>query len=318
MKNKSLICLMILSIGVWSGCERKEAAAGKSAADASAETSTAVDEKKPVEVFAETVEQTDIFEPIVFAGYLESEHRYAVTAETAGVLEAVKVTAGERVGKGAALAVIKPVSQGLTFQSQVIRSPLAGVVTEISATPGFPVTLGQALMLVEKQDAVILNVNVPAQDLQQAKSAKKVDITVFGKQTSGTFVSINSRADKTTGTFPARIKLDCGKDCAHFPPGALARATIRSNERRGFKIPLTWLQQGRKKVLIIDADNKARWVPVTLGSYLGEYVEVTEGLSDGMRVVSSFSERPEEGAALVITARETPAVSQKDGTSSKG
>jgi multidrug efflux pump subunit AcrA (membrane-fusion protein) len=310
LEIKSLICLILFSLLPLSGCRKDDAKA-----DAPAEASA---DKKPVEVFAEAVHPTDIFEPIIFAGYLESEHRYAVTAESTGVLEAVKVTAGDRVQKGAALAVIKPVSQGLTYQSQVITSPLAGIVTEISATPGFPVNAGHTLMMVEKQDAVILNVSIPAQDLQNAKTAKVVDVTVFGKHTTGTIASINSRADKITGTFPARVKLECGKDCADFPPGSLARATIRSKERKGFKIPLGWLQQGRKKVLVVDTESKARWVPVKLGSYLGEFVEVTEGITDGMRIVSGFSERPEEGAVVVVTARETPAVSQKDGAASKG
>lgn len=299
--------------------EKPVASASVGAGEASAKSGKpAAEEKKPIEVFAESVVQTEIFEPIVFAGYIESEHRYAVTAETAGVLESVKVRAGDKVTKGQALVVVKPVSQGLTYKSLVIVSPLSGTVTEISATAGYPIGQGESILMVEQDDKLILQVSIPAQDLPYAKWGSQVDLVAGDKLSKGKIVSVNSRADKVTGTFPARIHIDCAKVCADFPLGSLARATIRSNERRGFKIPLAWLQQQRKKVIVIDAENKAHWVPVSLGSYLGESVEITDGLKDGMRIVYGYAERPEEGDLLSLKIRDDKAISGTPADKPKG
>jgi multidrug efflux pump subunit AcrA (membrane-fusion protein) len=299
---------------ILSGCEPKE----KSKDEGSEKSAD------PIDVYAQTLAVTEMYDPIMFAGFVNAKEEYSLVPEVTGYLTEIQVRLGQRVVRGQPLFSVQPMTSGMEFQRHIVSAPSSGTVIGITQRIGSRVSTSTPVVRLANVSELTSILTAASQDLSAFEMGTKLQIQKsrdIGSESIGYAVvsGIAPQADAATGGFSVQLKLYCHstKDATcpeQLGLGTMAYFVKRNNLRSGIRIPVSQLHSQRKKVLIVE-DGKAKWLPVKLGSYFGAEVEILEGLSAGMNLVTSFSERPEDGRALRIVPEDKgPEVSAKPAT----
>ena len=90
-----------------------------------AEDAAPKEEKKTIDVFAAPVATTDLYDPVVFGGRIESRIRADVGAEVEGRVRKIHVKLGQRVRAGDLLFSVRPTQSG--FQNFRAVAPVSGI-----------------------------------------------------------------------------------------------------------------------------------------------------------------------------------------------
>jgi peptidoglycan hydrolase-like protein with peptidoglycan-binding domain len=171
-------------------------------------------------------------------------------------------------------------------------------VTKISAVLGTPAA-GEVLTASGTERRI--TVDLPVSDQNMAKKGAKVKVTLpGGKTTTGRVSSIgkvasagDTNAQSQTGegtqnaTIPIYITLDNKKSAGDLD-GAPATVGFTSTEHKNvLAVPVNALlasADGSYEVNVVTAAGTVRGVPVKLGIFEGDNVEVTGNLTPGMKV----------------------------------
>ncbi len=263
-----------------------------------------------IEVFVKKIVTVDIYDSLVFGGFIEPNASYNIGSETVGNLKKMNFKLGQEVKKEDTLFEILPASAGFKYQLNRVKSPISGIITDIEKKVGDWITQGDIVVSVTDNSKLKTTIHVTYEDLPSLTAKVPIAVTVgYGndreKTLSAAIESISPKADPITGTYPVELLLNCAsftdKICSDiFRIGALLKVVIKKNYRKGIKIPLIYLDEQRTKVLLISKDNKAKWVNIKLGAYYGEHIEVVEGLTHGMKVVSGYAKKPKDNDPLKI------------------
>jgi multidrug efflux pump subunit AcrA (membrane-fusion protein) len=171
-------------------------------------------------------------------------------------------------------------------------------VTKVEATLG---SRASGPVLTVSGTARRITVDLPVTDEGLAKKGAKVEVTLpGGEKTTGTVDSIgtvatagDTNSESQTGegtenaTVPVYITLD-KKDSAGSLDGAPATVGFTSEEHKDvLAVPINALlasSEGKYEVKVVDDDGTVRSVPVELGIFEGDKVEVKGNLEAGMKV----------------------------------
>ncbi|WP_425353838.1 efflux RND transporter periplasmic adaptor subunit [Ancylobacter gelatini] len=141
--------------------------------------------------------------------------------------------------------------------------------------------------------------------------------TTGGKPVSGRLQLVDNQVDAATGTFRLRAVFD--NPDGRLVPGQFARVRMGRGKTEPALVineRAVGTDQDKKFVFVVDADNKAAYREVKLGSTSEGLRVVTQGLSAGERVVVNGLQRVRPGALLapevvpMQTARATEADSR--------
>ncbi len=269
----------------------------------------------PIEVFVKEVVTEEIYDSLVFGGFIEPDTSYDIGSETVGNLKKLNFKLAQKVKKGDTLFEILPASAGFEYQLNRVKSPVSGIITDIEKKIGDWITQGDIIVSVTDNSNLKTTIHVTYEDLPYLTTDVPIAVTVGNETNKGrtlpaTIESISPKADITTGTYPVELSLNCAsladKKCSDiFRIGALLKVVIKKNFRKGIKIPLLHLHEQRTKILSVSKDNKAKWIKIKLGNYYGEYVEVIEGLTHGMLLVSGYAKKPKNNDPLKIVEDKT-------------
>lgn len=180
---------------------------------------------------------------------------------------------------------------GVAESRFTLSSPIGGVVAELGVREGVQVQPGMALFRIVDLSSVWVEANVPETQTgalrigatAQAKTDAYPDRAFEGKVTA-----ILPQVDTATRTVRARVEL-------HNPglilkPGMFVRVAIRALQSgQVLLVPQeAVIATGKRSVIIVAKDgNRFDPVEVTLGRPAGGDVEVTHGLAEGQKVVTS-------------------------------
>lgn len=200
-----------------------------------------------------------------------------------------------------AQAALSDARDGVTYTTLVADEP--GVIMAVGAEVGQVVAAGQMIMQLARTDQRDGVFQVPELALRGQSIGTPVavglldnpDITVAGKVRQ-----ISPVADPATRTFRVKVGLD--DPGADFRYGSPVRGWLLQTGSRVATLPLSALfqDQGRPAVWIVDASGAARLVPVTVASYGADVFAVSEGLSDGDRVVIAGVQRLRPGMKVSV------------------
>ncbi|MFF3554838.1 efflux RND transporter periplasmic adaptor subunit [Streptomyces tsukubensis] len=186
--------------------------------------------------------------------------------------------------------IVKP--DDVTVQRGAIR------VTKVQAVLGAP---AGGTVLTGSGTARLVTVNLPVGDQSMARKGAKVRITLpGGKQTTGRISAVGTVAtagttnsDSQTGegtenaTIPVYVTLDKPASAGTLD-SAPATVGFTSTERKNvLAVPVNALlasSEGTYSVKVVDSSGDARSVPVKLGVFDGNKVEVQGSLTPGQKV----------------------------------
>lgn len=181
-----------------------------------------------------------------------------------------------------------------------LLAPFDGVVVERLLTPGERVEEGgEVVRLVDQQNLEII-ARAPLEYFGYIQRGQMLEFTAGPVSTLGRVRRVVAIGDERTHQFELRIDLPG----ASFPVGQTVRVAIpTSDSREVLTVPrdALVLRPEGQSIFIVNADNKAQQVPVTIGVGQGADVEVQGDLSPGDRVVVRGNERLQPGQDVSVS-----------------
>lgn len=228
------------------------------------------------------------FQGISEKDVLAAQNDYATARATLETAEAAR-----------ALALRKLTLLGLTpsdlQQAVVVRAPIAGVVTDISVTPGdYRAAVSSAadvttpLMSIADLSTVWVSSDVPEPFMRLIHIGSEVAITFVaypGENFIGRVARIGTALDPQTRTL--KVQVDLPNPARRFVPEMFGTMRHAGPPRRFPVVPAAAIVQeyGRSHVFVEREPGQFERRPVTTGVRMGDLVAITNGLEPNSRVV---------------------------------
>lgn len=228
-----------------------------------------------------------------------------ITTRFAGRMLQVFVNAGEEVREGDRLALAESRQIGNPPPQVDIVSTLTGTVTERNVVVGQPFEPSSVLFRIMELSTVLVQCHVYETDIGGVALGQRVYIypEAFGGQQrfEGIVRTIGGQLDERTRTLPVWVAIP-NTDLA-LRPGMRARVEIVIGESRNVvAAPLgSLLGEAGNYFVFLDRGRDFIGQPIGLGRRDDRYVEVTQGLFPGDRVVT------EGGYQIQFAAAAAPA-----------
>lgn len=177
-------------------------------------------------------------------------------------------------------------------QLAVLRAPIAGVVTKLSAPIGATVDVGQSLVEVADLNALDILFNVSPSDA--ARIAPGASVTLSAGESAkgeplgiGRISDVGGAVDTATRSVSVRAQAPAGARPLRIGETIFGQITTAVHPR-AIVIPVTALvpDGDEFKVFVVVAGNLARERKVTVGRRNETSAEITSGLAAGERVVT--------------------------------
>jgi RND family efflux transporter MFP subunit len=178
-------------------------------------------------------------------------------------------------------------------------APFNGVVVERLMTAGERVEEGSKVVrLIDQQDLEVI-ARAPLEYYAFAKRGQLLDLRAGAQTAFGEVRTIVAVGDENTHQFELRLDLEGSP----FPVGQTLRVAVPTSDSRvALTVPrdALVLRPEGQSIFIVDANNQAQQIRVTVGIGQGEHIEVLGAISPGDRVVIRGNERLQPGQAVNI------------------
>lgn len=223
---------------------------------------------------------------------LTYERLYRAWKENPEVVAKQDVDVAESAAK--ALRYLRDSKRSLLDYTKV-SAPFAGTITARFADPGALIqaatgsaTQAAPLFTIMDLRTVRIYVSVPQEAALLAKPGMKSIVTareLAGQSFTTTIARTTQALDPATRTL--LVELNLPNEREDLRPGMFVTAHLILEERPQVQAvpPAALVSSGPLKTLFIVEDGKARQIPVKTGLDDGLWVEITDGLKDGMEVI---------------------------------
>jgi RND family efflux transporter MFP subunit len=205
----------------------------------------------------------------------------------------------------------------INLANTVISSPVSGFVGKRVLDPGAWVTPNSAFISVVDIGVVRLVANIVEKDLRRITAGMKADVAVDaypGEQFAGRIAHVAPILDPATRT--AQIEVEIENSSFRLKPGMYAKVTFTVEHKENvLVVPANAVidSQGKKGVYLPGDGDVAKFQPVTLGMTDPAQVEITSGLTEGARVISTGAAALRDGDKIVLLGQ-----GQRGGSSGGG
>ena len=169
-----------------------------------------------------------------------------------------------------------------------VEAKFSGIVDMLYQEEGEYVNTGADLIRIVQVDKVKLVVGLPERDVAYFANGDPVAVSldaIPGEICSGTIFRIAATAEKSTHTFATEIELE--NPHGNLRPGMIAEARfVRQSFPDSIMVPLfSLVSTDTGRHTFVADDGQARIRPVEIGFLRGDLVHITQGLSDGDRLI---------------------------------
>ncbi|MBO4458444.1 MAG: efflux RND transporter periplasmic adaptor subunit [Butyrivibrio sp.] len=232
---------------------------------------------------------------------LKEEQSHLTTAKSAqlngGQIQASKaVLDSTQLTNGDTIAKIQAAKEG-------VKADFNGVVTSVDIVEGATVASGTKVMTIENLDDVQINIQVSKTDLPKIAVGQKVDIKINGKEYQGEIFQISGTATKNAnGVAVVDTKIKVTNPDSDIILGVEANNKIHA-EKADNTVVLPY------EYVLTDADGDYVFVlengtavrrPVTIGISTSTEAQITEGLSENDKVITTNLETLTDGMAVEV------------------
>lgn len=190
-----------------------------------------------------------------------------------------------------------------------IRAPFAGVVGLRRISLGALINPGTVITTLDDTRTIKVDFSVPEGQVGALGAGQKIlaRTTAYpGRQFSGSVVSVDSRVDPSTRSVIVRATVP-NRDGA-LKPGMYLTVDLSQDQRPALVVPEEALvpEQARQFVYVLQGDVVAKR-EVTLGRREPGFVEITNGVSNGERVVVEGTLKLRDGVPVREVGTDAPA-----------
>ncbi len=286
MRTARIGMAVLLGTGLFSGCSR-----GRK-------------EEKRLDAFpvrVEAVAKRNLEETITLVGTIKARDEATLFSRVPGKLMKNLVTEGDRIEKGAPVALVERDEVGVRFEPAPVPSTLTGVVARVYLDRGADVTLSTPVAFVVDQRQVLVQAEVPERYAGKVAMKQNVRVRVDAypnKIFQGRASRLSPVVDAATRSTYMEASLENPGNLLRS--GMFAKAEIVVAKRDGaLSIPVEALTDGSNVAFVV-RDGKASRRELILGLRTDKYAEVKSGLQEGDKVVAFGLFGLKEGSALEI------------------
>jgi membrane fusion protein (multidrug efflux system) len=203
-------------------------------------------------------------------------------------------------------------------QLSILKSPIAGVVTRMSATLGASVDPAAPIVEISDPTALDLLLSVTPTDASRVRPGAKVTVTAGQSATGeplgiGSVLDVAGTVDTTTRSVAVRVEAPTTRRRLRIGEtvfGAIAVGT----KPLAIVVPLEALvPDGEEfKVFVVDANSVAHEREVKVGARTSTVAEILEGLTAGERVVTAGAYGVADSAKVVAPGDTAKGPAQKE------
>lgn len=204
--------------------------------------------------------------------------------------------------------------RGRDLSNTVIKAPIAGTVTQRFVDPGAFVTSGAQVCEITDFSTLVARVYVPEKELDRlavGQLAEVVGKAAADRKGNGTIKRIAPIVDATTGTVKLTIALPeaLAGGPKGFLPGMYAEVTMTTEVREN--VPLVpkpaLVREDELTFVFVAEGDRAKKVRISTGLADDDFIEVTEGLEAGARIiVAGHSGLKDGGLITEVDPKGTP------------
>ena len=174
-----------------------------------------------------------------------------------------------------------------------IYAHVSGVITEISVDLGAHIMMGKPILKVSDLSTVWANFDVYENQLSLFKVGQEIDVTsnvIQGKTIKGKVDFIDPILDEQTRTVSLRVVMDNKNQL--LKPGMFVEGMIENHVEASYQLQVpetAVLWTGKRSVVYVKVEKESlvfELREVVLGSKLGNYYVILEGLEKGEEIVS--------------------------------
>ena len=180
-----------------------------------------------------------------------------------------------------------------------ILAPYDGVIVERLMTPGERVDEGSNVVRLVDQGNLEVIARAPLEYFSFVERNQILDLRAGSQSVFGIVRTVVAVGDENTHQFELRLDLEGNP----FPVGQTLRVSIpTSDSREVLTVPrdALVLRPEGQSVFVVDANNQAQQVQVTVGVGQGDDIEVFGAVSAGDRVIIRGNERLQPGQDVSI------------------
>lgn len=191
-----------------------------------------------------------------------------------------------------------------------LRAPSAGSIAAVDVEVNENVAAGKPIVTLTAGEQLEVEVAVPEILIADVREGDAASVQ-FDAIPDQTFPATVTEVGVTSGgfatTYPVKVRL--GRTEARIRPGMAAEVSLSFGDADGserYFVPAVAVaedQQGRFVYVVVETENGvgvARRRPVSVGEITGRGLEITEGLSDGDRVVTAGVSRLHDGQKVRV------------------
>jgi len=193
-----------------------------------------------------------------------------------------------------------------------LRAPFSGYVGLRNISVGALVTPGDVVTTLNDDSRMKLDFSLPARALPHLEKGLPIEArssALGGRRFGGEIYSIDNQVDPITRSIQVRAILP--NDERVLVPGLLMTVTLQTRERSALLVSEAALvtDGGTQSVWVVGASEEGKPVagkqPVRIGERFRGWVEITEGLSEGDRVVTHGLQKVKEGQPVEVIAEDS-------------
>lgn len=228
-------------------------------------------------------------------------HKQAtVFAKVTGRLSHLGPAEGKKVRAGDLLFKIDRSDPGESFLNTPVFSPIDGWIGQwLVLNVGEQVTPNDPVVTVVDDEYLRSTVYIPINDWMYINRATKVRLSIEEESREARIVSVARSADSSSGRGSFIIEIN---NQSHiWRAGMIANITIELDQKERMLVPSSAINitdEGTYVFLI--EDNKAKRQIISYKIYDNDYVEITDGLDENSRVVTSGSNLLSDGSNVNI------------------
>ncbi|MGK0673092.1 MAG: efflux RND transporter periplasmic adaptor subunit [Halothiobacillaceae bacterium] len=185
------------------------------------------------------------------------------------------------------------------FEYTRVTAPIDGVVTAKFANEGDMAAPGHPILTLEDNNRLQVQTSVPEAIFRQLKLGDVVQVELEGQAQPlrASVARLSPSADPVARTYP--VKLDLVS--AGGRSGSFARVLFTTGSRQALAVPVEALvdRAGIRGVFVVDAQDRAQFRMVRVGSHVDGLVEIVAGLAAGERVVTEGAKQLQNGDRVI-------------------
>jgi len=281
--GRIIVAVVLIALAVFIGLRAKSNidAKKREAARPAPVTVTAVETAVP------TVQALE--DKIRSSGNLQAAAEVSIFSKVPGKIANNLVQMGSLVSPGQVVSIVNRDEVGYDYKPFEVKSDVQGVVARIILNPGASVGSTAPILNLVDIDQVKVVAGVDEKNIRFISVGQPATVRLEAypdERFNARVTNISPVANPLNRTID--IELSIPNPSHRLKPGMYAEVEWTAGRRTAIVIPLVALvERAGQKCVFLAADGAARMIPVTVGSIVGDNIEILSGLKGGETVITT-------------------------------